>query len=49
LVHGYLEVNMDIVWNVIVKYLPELKRAITSMIQKLENRDELPPDSDNEI
>lgn len=31
LVHGYLEVNFDIVWNVIIDYLPSLKTAVEAM------------------
>lgn len=34
LVHGYLDVNMDIVWNVIEKHIPELKRAINIMLSE---------------
>jgi uncharacterized protein with HEPN domain len=41
LVHGYLEVNMDIVWNVMVNDLPELKRAAVAMLQTLDSA-ELP-------
>jgi uncharacterized protein with HEPN domain len=33
LVHGYDEVEDNVVWNVIVKYLPPLKAEITSILQ----------------
>ena len=37
LVHGYLDVNMDIAWNVIVNDLPGLKRAVVTMLQALDS------------
>jgi uncharacterized protein with HEPN domain len=37
LVRGYLDVNMDIVWNVIVNDLPGLKRAAVAMLQILDS------------
>ena len=43
LVHGYLEVNRDIVWNVMVNDLPELKHAAVSMLQALDSAE--PPAS----
>lgn len=36
LVHGYLQVNMDVVWSVVENYLPALKRAVTAMLENLE-------------
>ena len=33
LVHGYLEVNLEIVWNVIESNLPGLKQAAEAMLQ----------------
>ena len=37
LVHGYLEVNMDIVWNVMVNDLPDLRRAAVAMLQAMDS------------
>jgi uncharacterized protein with HEPN domain len=37
LVHGYLEINMDIIWNVIEKYLPELKWAVKAMLEIMDS------------
>ncbi|MCC7446855.1 MAG: DUF86 domain-containing protein [Anaerolineae bacterium] len=37
LAHGYLSVNMAIVWNVIENYLPPLKQAVDAMLQDLDN------------
>jgi len=42
LVHGYLTTNMDIVWNVIEKYLPPLKLVVDNLLAN-------PSISDNEI
>jgi uncharacterized protein with HEPN domain len=42
LVRGYLDVNMDIVWNVIVNDLPGLKRAAVAMLQILDSAE--PPE-----
>jgi uncharacterized protein with HEPN domain len=33
LVHGYFEIDLDIVWAVIEKDLPPLKRAIEAILQ----------------
>ncbi len=38
LVHGYLNVNMDVVWSVIQDYLPELQRAAEAMLADLEEQ-----------
>ena len=38
LAHGYLSVNMDIVWSVIQDYLPELQRAAEAMLADLEEQ-----------
>ena len=35
LVHGYLNVNTAIVWNVVKNYLPPLKVVILKMLQEL--------------
>ena len=35
LVHGYLQINMDVVWSVVENYLPDLKRAVTAMLESL--------------
>ncbi len=40
LVHSYLSVNMDVLWNVIEKYLPELKQAATTMLKHLDDTEE---------
>ena len=37
LAHGYLEVNMEIVWNVIESNLPALKQAAEAMLQAGDN------------
>jgi uncharacterized protein with HEPN domain len=37
LVHGYLDINMDILWSVIETYLPELKTAVRAMLENLDN------------
>ena len=36
LVHGYLDVDMDVVWSVIKNYLPGLKQAIVTMFEQLD-------------
>jgi uncharacterized protein with HEPN domain len=36
LVHGYLDVNMAIVWNVIENYLQPLKQAVETMLAGLD-------------
>ncbi len=36
LVHGYFEIDLDIVWAVIEKELPPLKGAIESILRQLE-------------
>ena len=38
LAHGYLSVNMDIVWSVIQDCLPELQRAAEAMLADLEEQ-----------
>jgi len=35
LAHQYLDIDLDIVWNVIENYLPELKQAIESISQQV--------------
>lgn len=35
LVHGYLSVNMDIVWRVVERDLPPLKNAVIKMLDHL--------------
>ncbi len=37
LVHGYLDVNVDILWSVIENSLPELKAAVEQMLKDLNN------------
>jgi uncharacterized protein with HEPN domain len=36
LAHGYLEINMNIIWAVVETYLPELKQIVTVMLQELD-------------
>lgn len=38
LVHGYLNVNTAIVWNVVKNYLPPLKVVISKMLQELDQQ-----------
>ena len=40
LVHGYLDVNMDVVWRVIEDYVPGLKLAAAAMLADLDRQDE---------
>lgn len=40
LVHGYLNVNMAVVWSVIEDYLPGLQRAAEAMLENLSERDD---------
>jgi uncharacterized protein with HEPN domain len=40
LAHGYLNVNVNIVWNVIENDLPPLKQAAEAMLQTLDNATE---------
>ncbi len=37
LAHGYLEVNINIVWNIIENDLPALKLAVEVMLQSMDN------------
>ncbi|MBW4556505.1 MAG: DUF86 domain-containing protein [Trichormus sp. ATA11-4-KO1] len=37
LTHEYLNVDLDIVWSVIEKYLPELERTVAAMAQEFWN------------
>lgn len=37
LVHGYLEVNFDVVWGVIENYVPELKHVVLMMLQDIKS------------
>jgi uncharacterized protein with HEPN domain len=39
LVHGYLEVNMNIVWSIIEKHLPGLKLAAEMMLKTFDDND----------
>lgn len=39
LAHGYLDVNLNIVWNVIEGYLPGLQRAAEAMLEEMSERD----------
>ncbi len=34
LAHQYLDVDLDIVWNVVENYLPDLKQAIEAIFQQ---------------
>ena len=36
LVHNYLGVDLDIVWNIVQRDIPALRRAITSMLEMSE-------------
>ena len=38
LVHGYLNVNTAIVWNVVKNYLPPLKDVILKMLKELDEQ-----------
>ena len=38
LVHGYLDINMDVVWSVIADYLPDLKYAAEAMLEDLDRQ-----------
>ncbi len=38
LVHGYLNVNTAVVWNVVKNYLPSLKVVILKMLQALDDQ-----------
>jgi len=40
LVHGYLNINVDILWNVIEQSLPELEHAIHEMLNTLDDQNE---------
>ncbi|MBI5669606.1 MAG: DUF86 domain-containing protein [Chloroflexi bacterium] len=33
-VHDYLDIDLDIVWNIIQNYLPPLKAAVETMLQQ---------------
>jgi uncharacterized protein with HEPN domain len=35
LAHQYLDIDLDIVWNVVVNYLPGLKQAIEAISQQV--------------
>ncbi|MCH7556010.1 MAG: DUF86 domain-containing protein [Planctomycetes bacterium] len=39
LVHNYLGIDIDRVWEITQRDVPELKRAILSMLQERENYD----------
>jgi uncharacterized protein with HEPN domain len=39
LVHDYLGVNTEIIWSVIKKELPKLKKRVTKMIEFLEKKE----------
>jgi uncharacterized protein with HEPN domain len=36
LVHGYFEIDTEVVWNVVDRDLPELKREILNILRNLE-------------
>lgn len=36
LVHGYLEIDTDIVWEAVQKDVPALKPAVEALLRKLE-------------
>jgi uncharacterized protein with HEPN domain len=36
LVHGYFEIDLDIVWTAVVKYLPSLKMQIQSLLDNFD-------------
>jgi uncharacterized protein with HEPN domain len=33
LIHGYMDVDLDQVWNVIERYLPDLKEAVNYLLK----------------
>lgn len=35
LAHQYLDIDLDIIWNVVENYLPELKQAIEKIAQQI--------------
>jgi len=35
LAHRYLDIDLDIVWNVVANYLPDLKQAIEAIFQQV--------------
>jgi len=35
LVHGYFEIDQDIVWNAVINNLPALKRQVEAMLRQL--------------
>ncbi len=35
LAHQYLDIDLDIVWNVVENYLPDLKQAIEAIFQQV--------------
>ncbi len=37
LVHGYLDVNVDILWSIIEGALPELKQSVLAMLENLDD------------
>ena len=37
LVHGYFEIDTEVVWNVVDRDLPELKREILNILRNLES------------
>lgn len=37
LTHEYLSLDLDIIWNVIENYLPDLERTIEAMVQEFWN------------
>jgi uncharacterized protein with HEPN domain len=40
LVHDYLGINLNVVWNVIENYLPSLKQAVEAMLHELDTPDQ---------
>ncbi|MEK6952845.1 MAG: DUF86 domain-containing protein [Nanoarchaeota archaeon] len=39
IIHGYSEVDLEIVWNIIKKDIPDLKKKIKSILSDIEQRD----------
>jgi uncharacterized protein with HEPN domain len=39
IVHGYLSINLTIVWNIVMNDVPPLRHAITAMLSSTESND----------
>jgi uncharacterized protein with HEPN domain len=48
LIHEYDSVDLNIVWNAVIRYLPELKTAVLSIRQTLTERDRSKDDIDHD-